>query len=159
MDHLVQQGLEGGKKSASLLKAIVQEELKSWDPSVPHHQQIIIRIYANLKGLAKTYTEMGLLPDPRVLEEFVRGFNMRDAMCDFTDAGNGKECTDEKMKGVLIQASATAVSHTKNHKQTSSSAWPTFIVGRYCSALPLTAVMHVYWSLILRTRRSVIGLH
>lgn len=61
--------------------------------------QVIVRVYANVKGLAKTYKEMEILPESASLDEFVRGFNMVDAMCDYVDAGNGKECSDEKVKG------------------------------------------------------------
>ncbi|KAJ0309515.1 hypothetical protein COL516b_002760 [Colletotrichum fioriniae] len=98
LGDLIEQGLEGGKKAASLLRLAVFEELKAVDPCLPHHLQLAVRVYANLKGLAKTYTEMGIIPDPSVLDDFVRGFNMWNAMCDFVDAGNGKECTDEKLK-------------------------------------------------------------
>ncbi|KAI3555990.1 CCCH zinc finger DNA binding protein [Colletotrichum abscissum] len=98
LDDLIEQGLEGGKKAASLLRLAVFDELKAIDPCLPHHLQLAVRVYANLKGLAKTYTEMGIIPDPSVLDDFVRGFNMWNAMCDFVDAGNGKECTDEKLK-------------------------------------------------------------
>lgn len=81
----------------------MQEELKSSVPTAAHHLQVIIRVYANLKGLANTYKEMEVLPEG-ALDQFVRGFNMADAMCDYIDAGNGKECADEKVKGMLRNA-------------------------------------------------------
>jgi hypothetical protein len=81
-----------------LLKQGVEEELKSLVPDIAHHVQVIIRVYANVKGLTKTYKEMELLSET-TFDEFVRGFNMGDAMCDYIDAGNGKECSDEKVKG------------------------------------------------------------
>ena len=90
------QGLEGGKRTANLLKQAVGEELKSSVPTTAHHLQVVIRVYANVKGLAKTYKEMEIMPK---FDEFIRGFNMGDALCDFIDAGNGKECSDEKVKG------------------------------------------------------------
>ncbi|TQN71845.1 hypothetical protein CSHISOI_03716 [Colletotrichum shisoi] len=99
LDHLVQQGLEGGKKASSFLGQAVASELKSVDQSLPHHLRVVARVFANLEGLAMTYTEMGVIHDPDVFYEFVRGFNMTNAMCDFVDAGNGKECADEKLKG------------------------------------------------------------
>ncbi|KAK1969301.1 hypothetical protein LY78DRAFT_690661 [Colletotrichum sublineola] len=99
MDDLIEQGLEGGKKAVSLLRKAVASELKSVDPSLPYHLQFVVRVFANMKGLAKTYTELGTISDPSVLYEFVRGFNMTNATCEFVDAGNGKECADEKMKG------------------------------------------------------------
>ncbi|EFQ33951.1 uncharacterized protein GLRG_09095 [Colletotrichum graminicola M1.001] len=99
MDDLIEQGLEGGKNAVRSLRQAVASELKSVDPSLPHHLQFVVRVFANMQGLAKTYTEMGTIRDPGVLSEFVRGFNMTNAMCEFVDAGNGKECADEKMKG------------------------------------------------------------
>ncbi|WQF80702.1 hypothetical protein CDEST_05716 [Colletotrichum destructivum] len=98
LDDLVEQGLEGGKKASSFLEQAVASELKSVDQSLPHHLRVVVRVFANLKGLAMTYTEMGTIHNPDVLYEFVRGFNMTNAMCDFVDAGNGKECADEKLK-------------------------------------------------------------
>jgi hypothetical protein len=59
---------------------------------------VVVRVYANVRGLAKTYRDNGILPDLR-FDDFVRGFNMGDVMCDYVDAGNGKECADEKVKG------------------------------------------------------------
>jgi len=93
----VKQGLEGGKRTASLLKQAVEEELKN--SGLSPHLQVMIRVYANMKGLAKTYKDIELLPDLASLDDFVRGFNMGDALCDYVDAGNGKECSDEKIKG------------------------------------------------------------
>lgn len=91
--------MNGGKKTASLLKQAVEEELRSSPTSTPHHEQVIVRVYANVKGLAKTYKEKEILAESASLDEFIRGFNVGDAICDFVDAGNGKECSDEKVKG------------------------------------------------------------
>ncbi|KAJ0166651.1 hypothetical protein CTA2_6440 [Colletotrichum tanaceti] len=98
LDDLVEQGLEGGKKASSFLEQAVASELRSVDRSLPHHLRVVVRVFANLKGLAATYAETGTIRDPGVFCEFVRGFNMTSAMCDFVDAGNGKECADEKLK-------------------------------------------------------------
>lgn len=43
------------------------------------------------------------MPDSTSFEDFVRGFNTVHPMCDFVDAGCGKECADEKIKGELPQ--------------------------------------------------------
>ncbi|KAI4673551.1 uncharacterized protein J4E88_008606 [Alternaria novae-zelandiae] len=98
-DDLVKAGLEGGKRAAHLLKQAVEEELRSSPPALAHHTQVVIRVYANMKGLAKTYKDAEILPQLASFDEFVRGFNMGDPMCDYVDAGNGKECSDEKIKG------------------------------------------------------------
>lgn len=103
------QGLDGGKRTATLLKQAVEEELKSSLPATAHQMLMVIHVYANVKGLAKTYKEVKDLPEP-IFDEFVRGFNMGDAMCDYVDAGNGKECSDEKVKGKPHNASQYSVS-------------------------------------------------
>lgn len=71
----------------------------------------MIRVYANTRGLAKTYKESGILGQTAFLEDFIRGFNMGDAMCDFVDAGTGKECSDEKVKGALLITHSTLSKH------------------------------------------------
>lgn len=59
----------------------------------------MVRVYANISGMDAVYFGMGIAPQPGYFGGFVRGFNMADAMCDYVDAGNGKECADEKVKG------------------------------------------------------------
>jgi hypothetical protein len=95
----VRDGKEGGKRAASMLKQAIEEELRASGPAAAHHAQVIVRVYANMKGLAKTYKEMDVLQQATPFEDFVRGFNMGDAMCDYIDAGDGKECSDAKIKG------------------------------------------------------------
>ena len=59
----------------------------------------VIRVYANIKGLGKAYRDANVLEQPSDIEHFVRGFNMGDPLSDFIDAGSGKECSDEKIRG------------------------------------------------------------
>lgn len=91
----------------SLLKQSVEKKLKTLSGSVPPHLQIIIRVYANLQGLSQSYQNSDLLSNGQTLEEFVRGFNMGDPLCDYVDAGNGKECADEKVKGKFSDGTAS----------------------------------------------------
>ncbi|KAL0944826.1 CCCH zinc finger DNA binding protein [Colletotrichum truncatum] len=98
LDELVKDGFAGGKKTAGLLRKQVSKELTASGFDLPPHSHIVIRVYANLKGLGKTYQDIGILENCGVLEEFVRGFNMGAPLCDYIDAGNGKECADEKVK-------------------------------------------------------------
>lgn len=86
-------------KAASLLQQGVQEELQSSVPDAAPNLEVIVRVYANVKGLAKTYRDLDILHEPDSFDEFVRGFNMGDVRCDYIDAGNGKECADVKLKG------------------------------------------------------------
>ncbi|KAJ5013041.1 hypothetical protein K4K57_003322 [Colletotrichum sp. SAR 10_99] len=97
-DQLVTQGFEGGKKAAGMLRQTILEQLPELDPDMPHHSQVMIRVYANLKGLAKVYRDTQILKNVETLNDFVRGFNRGSYLCDFVDAGNGKECADEKVK-------------------------------------------------------------
>lgn len=85
----------------NLLRTAVGEDLRSSLGSEKSHGSIFIRVYANIQGLAKTYYEAGILSGPATFLEFVRGFNMANNQCDFVDAGNGKECADEKIKGTV----------------------------------------------------------
>ncbi|KAI8158532.1 hypothetical protein K4K49_003020 [Colletotrichum sp. SAR 10_70] len=97
-DELVTQGFEGGKKAAGMLRQTILDQLPELDPDMPHHSQVMIRVYANLKGLAKVYHDAQILNNVETLNDFVRGFNRGSYLCDFVDAGNGKECADEKVK-------------------------------------------------------------
>ena len=66
---------------------------------LPSHIQIRVRVYANIKGLASAYCHNKILHSKADLDAFVRGFNMGHPMVDFVDAGDGKECSDSKLKG------------------------------------------------------------
>jgi hypothetical protein len=66
---------------------------------LPSHIQIRVRVYANTKDLASTYCYNKILGSAVDLQMFVRGFNMGYPMCDFVDAGDGRECADSKLKG------------------------------------------------------------
>lgn len=56
-------------------------------------------MYANVRGLAKTYQEAKTISKDGTLSSFIQGFNMEDVLCDFVDAGDGKECSDVKIRG------------------------------------------------------------
>jgi hypothetical protein len=94
-------GLEGGKRAASILLQAVEEELIASLSEPALQLKVVVRVYASLKGMTKTYKEMENMAGSPPFDEFVRGFNMGGLMCDYVDAGNGKECTDEKVKGRL----------------------------------------------------------
>lgn len=101
-DDLVQQAENGGHEAARLFKSEVEEYLKN-TLDLAHPPKILIRVYANMRGMAKAYKDAGVVLDLATVELFVRGFNMENPLCDFNDAGNGKECSDEKIRGKLPQ--------------------------------------------------------
>ncbi|KAK4077221.1 hypothetical protein Purlil1_12435 [Purpureocillium lilacinum] len=109
-DELVRRGLNGGKDTASMLVHAVKEGAKSQFPATAPYLQVIVRVYANAKGLASAYDKANLPDESLSLNNFIRGFNMGNALCDYVDAGDGKECSDEKLKGKRLHA----MSHLKN---------------------------------------------
>jgi hypothetical protein len=99
LDDFVVKGDQGGGEAAQALKNAVLRHLDHILPDRDPNTKVIVRVYANLKGLIRPYLDNDIIADPVILEAFVRGFNMYDPLFDFVDAGNGKECADEKLKG------------------------------------------------------------
>ncbi|MCJ1332913.1 hypothetical protein MMC10_009607 [Thelotrema lepadinum] len=89
-DRLIKKGLEGGQEAARLLKQNIKECLKG--RSISESTTAIIRIHADFKGLARIYQKINIITEAVVYEDFVRGFNMFDPFCDYTDAGRGHRC-------------------------------------------------------------------
>jgi hypothetical protein len=56
--------------------------------------------------MASAYCYNKILGSADNFQMFVRGFNMGHLMCDFVDAGDGKECVDSKLKGNISDAFA-----------------------------------------------------
>ncbi|KAL8330263.1 hypothetical protein RB593_001329 [Gaeumannomyces tritici] len=104
-DEFIKGGFDGGRRAAQSLKQGVKSQLDALaDEGKDPRLQVVVRVYANLKGLAKVYKDTcTIFPDvpSASVDEFVRGFNMLDPLCDFIDAGNGKECADEKIKALF----------------------------------------------------------
>jgi hypothetical protein len=105
LNDLVKKGITGGYEAEKLLRRAVFDNLR-YDPDFKHDQKIVIQVYANLRGLSKTYSDKGILPNTTAFAEFVLGFNKAHPLCVFIDAGNHKEAADTKLKG----ASSTNVS-------------------------------------------------
>ena len=145
--------LEGGKRAAGLLTQAVEEELRSSLPAVNHHVQVVIRVYANMKGLAKTYKDAEVLPQVASLDDFVRGFNMGDPMCDYVDAGNGKECSDEKIKGMQYTFRRRHA-NTDSSKQCFGSIWRTCTASKSSSAAQPIMAMPGCWAHVTKTTQS-----
>ncbi|KAK5957286.1 hypothetical protein OHC33_001658 [Knufia fluminis] len=99
-NELVKGGVSGGDEAAKLLRQAVFDYLR-YDENFKHDHKIVIRVYASLRGLSKTYAEKGILPNTAAFSEFVLGFNKAHPLCDFIDAGNHKEAADTKLKEIL----------------------------------------------------------
>jgi hypothetical protein len=103
-DRFIQDGKKGGHDAAQALIHAVQEHIKEIDPEASPIISCNIRVYSNVQGLTKVYRETGILRPDQDLSAFIRGFNMESPLCDFVDAGDGKECADVKIKGCPIHS-------------------------------------------------------
>ncbi|KAF4462756.1 c-x8-c-x5-c-x3-h zinc finger [Fusarium albosuccineum] len=95
-EHLIKQGLEGGKKAAYALRAAVAELCTQ---ERTNSLEIICRVVANVSGLGKALCRDGSLDDPSLFKEFTLGFTQAKASFDFLDVGYGKERADSKIRG------------------------------------------------------------
>ncbi|KAF7908491.1 uncharacterized protein EAF01_004246 [Botrytis porri] len=96
-DEFIKSSQQGGLETVHRLRTKVCEYL-STELELPSQISIRIRVYANKKGLASAYSHNKILGNADDFGMFVRGFNMGHPMCDFVDAGDGKECADSKLK-------------------------------------------------------------
>ncbi|KAJ6110884.1 CCCH zinc finger DNA binding protein [Penicillium sp. IBT 16267x] len=101
LDEFIQRGHGGGRSAAKALMEAVRNHVRQVEPDVDAKIQYKIRVYANVIGLAKTYRDTGIVSSEDVLESFIQGFNMENPLCDFVDAGNGKECSDVKIRALF----------------------------------------------------------
>ncbi|PYI06090.1 hypothetical protein BO78DRAFT_124021 [Aspergillus sclerotiicarbonarius CBS 121057] len=100
---LIREGYNGGRKAALLLRKSVERHIRDIDPQASPNIQYRIRVYANVPGLMKACREANILRSNEALDPFIRGFNMENCLCDFIDAGNGKECSDVKIRATFEQ--------------------------------------------------------
>ena len=91
-------GAEGGEEAGKHLRTTILDFHKTHSR---YHadDRIIIRVFANCRGLGRTYKAAKVIPDESVFEQFLVGFNSSHPLSDYVDAGNRKEAADSKMKG------------------------------------------------------------
>lgn len=68
---------------------------------LPSDNNIVVRIYANIKGLAETCCKAGIISKASTVEDFTRGFTRSKHLFDFVDVGHGKDRADDKLSGGL----------------------------------------------------------
>ena len=90
----------GGAEAAQQLLSDVKTYVKA-NPSkdISTDFEVMVNVYANKKGLAKTLTEAGYLSGEAELESFFRQFNQSQPLFHFIDCGYGKESADAKLRG------------------------------------------------------------
>jgi len=98
---MVQGAEAGGQQAAQLLKRSATEYIQALVPDVEYDYELVVYIYGNLRGLMKAYLEANIIHQQDDLERFIRGFNMSYPLFNIIDAGNGKECSDSKLKGIF----------------------------------------------------------
>ncbi|KAH0547914.1 hypothetical protein GP486_008345 [Trichoglossum hirsutum] len=98
-DRFLQKAEEGGKEAAGMLSFSLRESIQRSMPSLSHDIRIVVRVYANTKGLARACALAGIVASPAVMEQFARGFTQSQPLFDFVDTGEGKERADYKIKG------------------------------------------------------------
>lgn len=92
-------GEAGGKQAATVLHKAVLEWAITSVVEVPADVRIVVRVYANIKGLGDVCTKAGLISSPTQLEDFARGFTRGNTLFDFVDVGYGKDRADGKLAG------------------------------------------------------------
>ncbi|KAI0137117.1 hypothetical protein BJ170DRAFT_44433 [Xylariales sp. AK1849] len=92
-EHLIKQGLEGGKKAAYALRQAVAAQCQN-----PEETEIIAKVVANLTGLNKAMKRDGSVDSENDLKDFMLGFTQAKASFDFVDVGHGKERADSKIQ-------------------------------------------------------------
>ena len=91
-------GEAGGGQAAQLLRDCIRNQVARMTPAASQWS-IMVYVFANLTGLAKTLISHNIVDSTVKFEAFVSGFNKFNASFNFVDAGRGKECADNKIRG------------------------------------------------------------
>ena len=101
LDELVKKKEKGGQEAAQRLLDCCRTYLHGDPLNFRQDIKIHLTVCCNLKGLSKTYVDANILEKPDDFTHFVRGFNMGNSLCYMVDAGSGKECSDDKLRGIF----------------------------------------------------------
>jgi len=97
-ENFLSNGEKGGQDAADELNRQVNDYMKTLsidDAST----KVMVRAYANVKGLQDACRSNGKMKNAASLDRFVHGFNRRQALFDFVDVGPWKEGADNKIRG------------------------------------------------------------
>lgn len=98
MDDFLQQGEQGGQNAATQLSTALEDYISSNFPSITT-PKIMTKIYANVKGLSDLCVKGGIINEPTLLDDFVRGFNGTVPLFDLVDIGAGNDKAHDKIGG------------------------------------------------------------
>jgi len=99
-NHLsLRDGEQGGKRAAEAFHDAVAQWAAINVVECPADVRVVVRVYANLKGLADSCTKAGLITSPTLVEDFARGFTRGKTLFDFVDVGCGQDTAVGKVVG------------------------------------------------------------
>ncbi|KAL3436186.1 hypothetical protein BDV09DRAFT_51445 [Aspergillus tetrazonus] len=96
-DELLQLGEQGGRRAAKELSFAVENYVADNFPTIIS-PKIVTKMYVNMKALCDACIRTGVVMDPSLLDEFVRGFNSSFPLFDLIDVGTGKNAAHDKIK-------------------------------------------------------------
>lgn len=94
----------------------MEQYLRSGSFELDTGYKVVVRVFANVEGMTKAYREANILPEPSTYKSFIQGFNMADSLCEYVDAGDGKECSDVKLNGESFSYLLFATFHGENEE-------------------------------------------
>jgi hypothetical protein len=101
----------GGSKAANELYTEVLNNLRADGDlqGITGDQDVLVNIYANKFGLAKTLANCDYISHPPQLDFFFCSFTQSRSLFQFIDCGSGKERVDAKLRGPLDLAWSSPV--------------------------------------------------
>ncbi|KAJ5902301.1 hypothetical protein N7495_002829 [Penicillium taxi] len=93
-DELLKRPEQGAVEAAGKLRQSVLASLET--PLAKNN--IIVKVFANLNGLAKALQDRGIITSKNDLFRFAQSFTNSETGFEFIDVGYGKECADHKMR-------------------------------------------------------------
>lgn len=97
-DSYISKGEKGGEAAADAIWDALQNYFRDV-PGVSSGMDVIVRAFANVRGLGKALERDGRLNGVEQLRAFTTGFSNRRALFDFVDVGYEKERADNKIRG------------------------------------------------------------
>ncbi|KAL8989574.1 MAG: hypothetical protein Q9177_001572 [Variospora cf. flavescens] len=99
-DNFLNKNEEGGKQAADELLVQVRKYVGELGLDMTK-TDVVVRAYANLRGLGRHCARDGLMKATADLGLFANGFTKRQPLFDFVDVGLGKERADDKVRETL----------------------------------------------------------
>ncbi|OAQ89526.1 C-x8-C-x5-C-x3-H type zinc finger protein [Purpureocillium lilacinum] len=99
-DNLLRDPVHGAVEAAQLLKQQIVDHLRK-DTPLGDDVPIFVRIFANVKGLAKALRISGVINQDEDMHMFAENLTNSRAEFDFVNVGHGKENADSKLRRML----------------------------------------------------------